>query len=146
MRPNLIAGAGVVVLGLAATGASLQSALGTPAEMGPGLFPLILSCLLMVLGILVAVGHEDSEAATAIPWRGALLIAAAPLVFFATINALGIVVSIFAASLMSALASNQARLIPAILFSIGLGVLCALVFVVGLGLELPIFGTLFTGG
>jgi len=149
LRPNLAAGIFVCALGVVVAAAALQSPLGTPTEMGPGFFPLALSCLLILLGLLVLFTDAEGEAGAgegAVPWRGVALVAAAPLVFFGTVHLLGLALSIFVVSVISSSASRQARLVPTLLFSVALSALCTLVFVIALGLDLAILGTLFTGG
>ncbi|SFK24061.1 hypothetical protein SAMN04488498_10417 [Mesorhizobium albiziae] len=79
-RSNLACGAIFIGFGLFFGTQSLGLDLGTATDMGSGYFPLILACVLIMLGAVV-VGlslRTKSEPVGAIAWRGMLLILPAP--------------------------------------------------------------------
>lgn len=57
----MIAGIAVALLGLVAGWLSLDLGIGTLTDPGPGLWPLIVSVLLSVLGVLIAIQREGTE-------------------------------------------------------------------------------------
>ena len=61
---------------------------GTARKLGPGAFPLLLAGALGLLGLVIVVRAFRNPAThqTVIPWRGILLIVAAPVVFGLTVR------------------------------------------------------------
>jgi hypothetical protein len=111
--------------------------------MGPGYFPLVLGALLAVLGgVIVGKGVLEGaeEAIGTVPWRAIVLILGAILFFGLTVRGLGLVPSTFVATLMSTFASRRTTVVGAALVTVGLTVLCVLIFVVALSLRLPLVG------
>lgn len=142
-RRDLLSGAVFLVLGLAFAIGATSYDLGTPSRMGPGAFPFVLGGLLTIFGGVViakSLVAGDGEAIGAIPWRAIVLILGGILFFGATVRGLGLVPSLFVAVLMSALASQQARLVAALATAVGLTIMCILIFVVALQLRLPLIG------
>lgn len=119
--------------------------IGTSFKMGPGYFAVLLSALLILLGIAIGVrGLLFGQVAgrDVIPWRGIVLIAAAPIVFAITVKPLGLAFALVLTSLLSALASRSLPMRHALALSLGLMLLCVLVFSLGLGIPLDLFGSL----
>jgi hypothetical protein len=125
-----------------AVSAFLQLRTGTTFRMGPGYFPILVGGLLTVLGAAIvvrAVGHVASPFGQ-VSWRSIVLITLAPVVFGATIEGLGLVLSVVVTALVAGFASRRLGLPLALALSAGLSLFCALVFKTGLGLPLPLFG------
>ena len=146
---DVVAGALFIVLGLAFAIGALGYELGTAVRMGPGYVPFVLGALLTLLGAaLVGTGllrrerpeDEAAEARGDVPWRAIVLILAAVLIFGAGIEPLGIVPILLATTFVAAIADRRTSLRDAALISVGLTVLCVLVFVVLLQLRLPLLG------
>jgi Tripartite tricarboxylate transporter TctB family len=116
--------------------------MGTTQRMGPGMFPLVLASVLMLLGIAIAAQSffTPEEAIGKVPWRGLVLILAAPVLFGITIRGLGLVGAVVLAIATSTFASQRAGLALAGLLTLGLTVFCVLVFSYGLGLPIPLRG------
>jgi hypothetical protein len=137
--------AGLIFVGLGlifAIGATTYE-IGSTLQMGPGYFPLVLGGLLVVLGgIIVAKGFLDGEGEEigSVPLRALGLILGAVLLFGLTVRGLGLVPSVFVATLMSTFASQRTGVVMALVIAVGLTVLCVLVFVVALSLRLPLVG------
>ncbi|GGH45008.1 tripartite tricarboxylate transporter TctB family protein [Frigidibacter albus] len=113
--------------------------IGTVTKMGPGMVPVALGALLVVFGIVVAVGaltkgRNTSEIRVAVP----LIILGSVLVFGLLIAPFGLFPAIIGCVLVATLAEGKVR--PR--FSLVLaGVLCVLawlVFVVALQLAVPL--------
>ena len=123
--------------------AFLQLRAGTTFRMGPGYFPMLIGGVLAALGAAIvvrAVGHAASPFGH-VSWRGIILITLAPVVFGATIEGLGLVLAIILTVLVSGFASRRLGVALALALSVGLSVFCVLVFKLGLGLPLPMFGS-----
>jgi Tripartite tricarboxylate transporter TctB family len=127
-----------LLFGVAATGLEL----GTPLRMGPGYFPLILAGLLVALGLVIVVyglGHPAIGRLT-VPWRGLVPILAAPVVFGLTVRGLGLAPALALVALISAFGSQRMSVALAVALAVGLSVFCVLIFSLGLGLPLRLFG------
>ena len=137
-------GAGLIFLaiGILFGLGSLELELGTPLRMGPGYFPLVLSGILVALGLVILAhgfGHPTTGALV-VPWRGLVLILAAPIVFGLTVRGLGLVPAVMLVVLISALASRRMSVLLALVLTVALTLFCVLVFSLGLGLPLRLFG------
>jgi hypothetical protein len=141
---DILAGGIFIAIGLAFVVGSLGYELGTPLRMGPGYFPLLTGGVLAVLGLIILVkGLVAGEVIELgrIPWRSVILIVAAILFFGFTVRGLGFVPSVAVTALLTALASYRIRLVTAVAVAAGLTGLSVLIFIVGLQLRLPLFGS-----
>jgi uncharacterized membrane protein len=116
--------------------------LGTAFRMGPGYFPFVLACVLILLGliILVQATQYKAEPIGPVAWRGMLFILPAPIVFGLTIRGLGFVPAIFLTALIAAFASRRMTPGVALLIVSGVTLFSVLVFSYGLGLPFRRFG------
>jgi hypothetical protein len=138
-----------ISVGLGFAWSASHYSIGNAAKMGPGYFPLLLVALLTVLGgvvIFKALVFETEDGGRMAPWawRPVGLIVLANLVFGALIGGLsllglppmGLVLAIFAATLVSAKAGSTFRwkevLVLAVVLALG-STLCLIVL-----LKLPI--------
>jgi len=140
---DILAGSVFIAFGLFFAVVSTTYEVGSPVEMGPGYFPLVLGGVLVLLGVvIVAKGFVvgEGEPIGTIPWRSAALIVVAIIFFGATVRGLGLVPSLMVATLLSAFAGHRTGVIPAVVIAGGLTVLCVLIFVVGLQLRVPLIG------
>ena len=140
---DILAGLVFVAFGLVFAVVATSYEIGSPVRMGPGFFPFVLGCLLVLLGGVIAVKGllvGDGEPIGAIPWRAVGLIIAAVLFFGLTVRGLGLVPSVFVTALVSGYASRRTSLVMGLLVTVGLTLLCILVFVVALRLRLPLLG------
>ena len=81
---DILAGSVFIVFGLYFALTSLTYEIGSPLNMGPGYFPLVLGGLLVLLGAIVVVKGlvtGEGESIGTIPWRSMVLIVAA-IIFF----------------------------------------------------------------
>ncbi|MGU3400383.1 tripartite tricarboxylate transporter TctB family protein [Brucellaceae bacterium D45D] len=132
---------------LIATGAffafqSFDLELGTPLRMGPGYFPLVLSCVLVVLGLVIVVQavRVSGEAIGPIAWRGMMFILPAPIFFGLTVRGLGFVPSLFFTCLIASFASMRMKAVTALLLSFAITAFSLAVFSYGLKLPFQRFG------
>ena len=116
--------------------------IGTMFRMGPGYFPMILSGLLFLLGVLIFLKSfgRTSEPFGTIAWRGMALILPAPIIFGLTVRGLGFVPALFIATLIAAQASVKMRPLPSLILAVVVTILSTLIFSYGLGLPFRRFG------
>ena len=142
-RNDLASGAIFVALGGYFALEAMKYDFGTPFRMGPGFMPIMLGGILVALGVAVAAtgfGKPDTEAPPSWPWRGIVLVLGTIVFFAATIRGLGFIPVVLISGLATALSSSRNSLLSALVISVGLCVLCMLIFVVGLGLLVPWIG------
>lgn len=143
----LFMGAGVAF----AWGASSYT-LGTGARMGPGYFPLALGVLLAVLGSIITfkalvVETVDGDKIGSFAWKPLIFIILANLVFGAMIGGLpqlglppmGLIVGIYAVTLIASLAGDRFSLKEALALGTALSVLSYVAFIVLLKLLFPVW-------
>lgn len=133
---------GILLLGiglLTAIYASSHYSLGTPSNMGPGMFPTILGSILAVLGVMVIVpAFMRAEALPPLEYRSLIFVIASLLVFALILQHFGLVPAVAALTLTAALASPYFSLIQSIIIAIALSVIAVLTFTVGLGVPISI--------
>jgi hypothetical protein len=141
--------AGVIFAAVGATYAAIawrDLPIGEALNMGPGYFPIMLSGLMILMGATIAVrsvGVGETIALGGMAWRGPLLLSLATLLFASQIDGLGLFPGIFATALIASFAATPFRPVPALLTSLGIAVLCTLIFGYGLKLPIPILGSWF---
>jgi hypothetical protein len=115
--------------------------LGTAARMGPGYFPRILGILLLVLGIILALRSLRSQGGP-VPrwkWRPTLLVLGSVVLFGYIVQYLGMAISTVILILIASAASHEFRAKEALISGVLLAALAVGVFVIGLGVQLPIW-------
>jgi putative tricarboxylic transport membrane protein len=135
-----------MLLILVGTGAAYHSStsyeLGTVRQMGPGMYPLVLGLILVGLGALLFVPamFRAGPSIQVSEWRPLVAITAAGTIFGLTIERFGIIPAVIVLTLISVLAGDKLRPIPALLLAIALAVCSMLIFQVGLKLPVKAFG------
>lgn len=124
---------------------------GTAGRMGPGYFPTVVAVLLVLVGLLAVLRSLRAEGTPMGPWalRAMGLVLGSVVVFGLLLERAGLIVASIALLLMSAAASREFRLEwRAALGLAALVAACALAFVKGLGVPMPLLGSWFgaTGG
>jgi len=143
-------GAGLLyaAFGLAALLMARDYGMGTASRMGPGYFPTALGALLLLTGIASVVRSffRDGKPIGAVAWKGAALVTAATVLFGLLLRPAGLVPALVALILVGASASSRFRFEwRAGALMLALIAFCALVFVKGLGLPVPLLGHWFGG-
>ena len=103
--------------------------IGTASRMGPGYFPIILSILMILLGLVIAGlalrGPTTEHSFGQVPWRGVLLLIGAVLFFGFALRGLGLAPAVLIVVLVTAWASRYAALRSSLAAVAGSrGVLC----------------------
>ena len=141
---DALAGAIFIALGIAFGIGAVQLPLGSALRMGPGYFPLMLAALLVLIGAIIVLQALREESVGikmhAVPWRGLILILAAPVVFGLTVRGLGLLPAILLVTLISSFASRRMGVLLALAITVCLTVFCVLVFNVALGLPIRLIG------
>ncbi|EUB97870.1 hypothetical protein PMI07_000430 [Rhizobium sp. CF080] len=139
---NLICGLLLIATGLYFAYQSFELELGTALRMGPGYFPFILACALILFGaiILVQAMRVEGTPVGALAWRGMFFILPAPIFFGLTVRGLGFVPSIFVTALIASFASGRMKPLTALVLSAALTIFSVAVFSYGLGLPFRRFG------
>lgn len=123
--------------------------IGETFKMGPGYFPLILSGLLALLGLVLAVRGIARNAPTMvlgpISWRAVALISASIALFAGSLRLLGLFPTVFLAVLLSTRAAPETGLMRGVAIALGVAVMTSAIFVLGIRLPIPFFGTWYIG-
>ena len=134
------AGVMFLVLGGMFAGVALSYKIGTAARMGPGFFPVVLGAILMILGIAIAVGAMKGREGPAVDryhWKPILWVLGSIVVFGLLLKVLGMLVAGVLLVIGASLGSEEFKLRDVLLLAVGLVIFCALVFVGGLKLPIP---------
>ena len=140
-RPDLLTAAIFVGFGALGLWAGRDLTLGTAQSMGPGYLPRVVCWLLILVGGVVGVtalfrARQDIAKCKVRP----LAIVLAAIIGFAFIAAyLGFVAASIWLLLVGSIADRDSRLREVVLLTAGLTVFGALVFIVGLGVQMPIW-------
>lgn len=139
---NAICGALFVCFGALFGIQSLGLEIGTTFRMGPGYFPLVLSAILVLLGLVVLVQatRVAGEPVGAIAWRGMAFILPAPVFFGLTIRGLGFVPALFLTCVIAAFASHRMKPPAALVLAAAVTLFSVVVFSYALGLPFQRFG------
>ena len=139
---NAVCGGVLTAVGLFFAWQALGLELGTAFRMGPGYFPLLLSVVLTLLGVIILVQSTrvQGEPMGPIAIRGMLFILPAPIFFGLTVRGLGFVPSLFLTALIACFASHRMKPHWALAVSLVLTAFSVAVFSYGLNLPFERFG------
>lgn len=134
-----------VALGVGAIVVGNNYPLGTAARMGPGYFPRILGILLIVLGSIIAFRgmRVVDEKIPAWKWRPTLVVLLSVVVYGIVIGWLGMAISTVLLIVASSAASHEFRFKESVIAGVLLSAMAVGVFVIALGVQLPIWPTFF---
>ena len=118
-------------------------AMGTPARMGPAFFPFWLGLILLALGVVIAIQgmREEGGEAGKFPtfhWRPILYVLGAVVMFGLILKAVGMLAAGLLLVVIASMGSKEFHLRKSIILGVALVVFCALVFVWGLKLPIPL--------
>jgi hypothetical protein len=129
--------------GVFAIVAGSKYTLGTAARMGPGYFPRILGILLVVLGLVLLlraiVASSDGDAIPRWKLKPTLLIIGGVIVFGYIVQWLGMALATVILIVLTSAASHEFRPKEAVVSGVLLAALASAVFVLGLGVQLPLW-------
>lgn len=139
------AGVMFTVLGGMAVVIGQDYTMGTAGKMGPGYFPTVLGGILTVLGLIAIVRSliKGGETLDRFALKPAFMVLFSVFLFGILMRSAGMVVAVMALVIVGGLASSKYNWKSNLLLAIGGTIFCAIIFVKGLGVPMPLFGTLF---
>jgi hypothetical protein len=143
---NAISGATLAAFGAYVSASAVASLdIGDSVHWGPGYFPMLLGGLLALLGVILVIQSlfEEGTPLSSINWRGLILICGAPILVALLIERVGLIPTLLLTGIIAGLAQQGGTLMKAFLTSLGILIVCLLVFVYGLGMNVALFGTWF---
>lgn len=137
---RLYAGLLFVAFGLSGVYFASSLQFGTPAAMGPGFLPTICSWMIVALGILVLTQTftDEVEFVESIVPRPVLMISLSVALFAVLIERAGLGITVFVTAFVASYA-GKARFVETLILSLAAAAFCVIVFVVLLGLTIPIW-------
>ena len=140
---DFLAGLLVLALGALTMDFARDYPMGLTARMGPGYFPMVLGGLLCLFGLVVMIrGIRSAEPVRgAWGWRPLALITLSIVVFGFTMEKLGLVPALMLLFFIAALAGREFRFREVLLLALLMSAFAAAVFVYGLKLPYPLFGS-----
>lgn len=139
---DVLSGLLFIALGLLFAWQTQDLPMGTAVRMGPGYFPLLLSGLLGLLGLIVLINglRFPGEMPSGIAWRAVVIVTGAVVFFGFAVRPLGFLpalgITVFVVSTASRLFSFKTALTSTVVMVI----FAWAVFIKGLGLPIPILG------
>jgi len=140
-------GAGALLTGCSAVFLYLGKDLerGTAFQMGPGFFPTAIGWLSLLVGLMLILKSVRAEGPAAEPMRPlpVLLVVAAILSFAFLVDKLGLVLGGMITMALASLAAAQQSWRRVLVVSLAVSLLSGLLFVVALGLSIPLWPSIF---
>ena len=117
--------------------------MGWIERMGPGYFPTILGSLLCLFGVYVMVRGilTGERVAGGWGWRPLVLITLSIVIFGLAMEKLGLVPALLLLFIVAALGGREFRLTEVVILAVVMSAFAAGVFVYGLKLPYPLFGS-----
>jgi len=114
--------------------------MGTAFRMGSGYFPVLLSSLLIVIGILVAaLGVKSGDVKLPkMAWRQLIMISAAVAVFGLILKGAGLLLSTFVMVVVSRLARPGYSWAETLVLGVAISAFCSAIFYFGLKIQMPL--------
>lgn len=148
LKKDYYGGALMIFVGVAAAVGSTSYHVGELARMGPGFFPCAIGVLMAITGFLIAISARGETAveqplaghAHGLPdLRGAVCLVLAVLAFLLFGHYLGLLPATFAIVFISAMGDRSNTVPQAIVLSLGMVAIAAVVFWWLLQMQLPLF-------
>ncbi len=157
-QKDFFSGLMFTVVGAAFAYGATGYSLGTGARMGPGYFPLLLGCLLAILGAIImfkalVVATPNGDKIGKWAWKPLFLIIAANLIFGVMIGGLpsiglppmGLIAGIFALTIVASLAGDRFNIKEVLIVSVILSIGSYAAFILLLKLQFPVWPTFIAG-
>jgi len=116
--------------------------MGTGSRMGPAYFPTVLGALLAGLGAIAVIRSFIAQGAPigGFAFKGLALVTVSVVVFGFLVRGAGLVIALPLLVIISAYASDHFQWRSTLIMAAGLTIFCALVFIKGLGIPMPVIG------
>ena len=144
---DLLAGLIYIFFGASAILIAREYNMGTAFKMGPAFFPTVLSMLLVGVGAISIIRAFilPGTPIGAISIKGLLLVTISVVVFGLVVRGAGLAIALPLLLFISAAASVKFRWQTTLMIAVGLTLFCVLVFLKGLGIQLPVVGPWIVG-
>jgi hypothetical protein len=137
---DVAGGAFIALIGGLALWKAVGYRIGTPQQMGPGYFPMVISALMIVVGLGIAVSGLRRSGEIEMPaFRPTLATFASILVFGLCIRNFGLIPAMFATTVIAAAGDRNWSPIPTLVLGASMGVGAWILFVKLLGLSMTPF-------
>jgi putative tricarboxylic transport membrane protein len=120
--------------------------IGTALDMGTGYVPRLLCWILVGLGAIILLqGYREYQATQGsgvgvfAAWRGLFFVTVSMVAFALTLETLGLVIAIMLLVGIGAIATRDLRLMETVIAGVALAVMSWAIFVLGLGLTIPVW-------
>jgi hypothetical protein len=139
-KRNFLGGLLLVGFGLGVLLIARTYKMGTAFRMGSGYFPVILSSLLIVIGIIVAaLAFRSGEVKLPkIAWRQLIMISAAVALFGLIIKDAGLLLATFVMVIVARLARPGYSWVETLILGAAISVFCSAIFYFGLRIQMPL--------
>jgi len=119
--------------------------IGTALKMGPAYFPVMISGLLVLVGIISVVRSfiKDGSPVGRFTLKGLFIIAASTLFFGFILRGAGLIIALPVFVVSSFYASRWFNWRHSIMLAVGITAFCSIVFLKGLGVPIPLVGSWF---
>jgi hypothetical protein len=142
-KTDFACGAVFILFGLFWGSVASRMQLGSAVRMGPGYFPLVVSICIVAVGLLIlgkaVLASDGPSPPLHFAWRAMILLTFAPIMFSLLIRQVGFVSAVAVIVGLSFFASRRAKLMPALLVTVAITLLCVAIFKLGLDLPTPLF-------
>lgn len=133
-----------IVVGVSFAIGATNYSMGVAARPGPGYFPLILSTIMSILGLIVlfkslTVETPDGDRIGSIAWRPLIVVVLAIVTFGVLLPRLGMLVTIPVLIVITSFASEEFSWVGVVGAAVVLTVASYLIFIVGLKLTIPVW-------
>ncbi|GGA75074.1 membrane protein [Nitratireductor aestuarii] len=125
-----------------------QLSFGTGARMGPGFMPVIAAAILGVLGAVILIQNLIARQGDKLPhvnWWALAMVVLGIAAFAALLKPLGLVLASTVLIIIADLASDGRNWLRTIASGLFLGFVSALIFVKGIGLQMPLWPWFMAG-
>lgn len=108
--------------------------------MGPGYFPVVISSLLILFGlILFGTSFTRRAGLPMFSWRATFAVLGSILIFGVALKTVGSIPALFGTVIVSSLADPESRPLETLALAVGVSVGCWLLFSKALGMNMPPF-------
>lgn len=149
IKKDYYGGALLMIVGIAASYASVSYRIGQLSSMGPGYFPFVLGILIAISGALIAItarGDTEEKSVASVGHghgmpdpRGAACIVLATVAFYFIGDWFGLLPATFAITFISAMGDRDNTWKQAFVLSLVMVVVAAVVFYWALKLQMPLY-------
>lgn len=137
---DIIGGLALAGLGAFAAIYARQYQFGSLSNMGPGFFPVILGWVLALLGVAIAVSaFFRAGEAVEVKWKACVVVIGSVVIFALALMSLGLVIATAVSVLIASLAERGVGWKFRIALAAGISLVTWAVFVLGLGMLLPVW-------